>query len=183
MIGDLARPINMAAALAGVDTVIHSAGLAPSMTGSPDEDFRRLEHRRDRQPGAGRAARRRPAVHLSVLAARAGGCIGARRPDRGSAAGPDRCLWAIQARGRTGIVAARSRLGRAASRAGVRAGRQGQHGAPDRSRPIALPASVRRAAREALAAVARQSGDGGGDRDRNGASRCAVRSSSRIPIR
>ena len=42
VIGDLNRPINMAAALAGVDTVIHSAGLAPTMTGSPDEDFRRL---------------------------------------------------------------------------------------------------------------------------------------------
>ena len=42
VIGDLARPVNMAAALAGVDTVIHSAGLAPAMTGSPDEDFRRL---------------------------------------------------------------------------------------------------------------------------------------------
>ena len=43
VIGDLNRPINMAAALAGVDTVIHSAGLAPAMTGSPDEDFRRLD--------------------------------------------------------------------------------------------------------------------------------------------
>ena len=42
VIGDLNRPINMAAALAGVDTIIHSAGLAPAMTGSPDEDFRRL---------------------------------------------------------------------------------------------------------------------------------------------
>ena len=42
VIGDLNRPINMAAALAGVDTVLHSAGVAPTMTGSPDEDFRRL---------------------------------------------------------------------------------------------------------------------------------------------
>jgi UDP-glucose 4-epimerase len=42
VIGDISRPINMAAALAGVDTVIHSAGLAATMTGSPDEDFRRL---------------------------------------------------------------------------------------------------------------------------------------------
>ena len=42
VIGDLSRPVNMAAALAGVDTVIHSAGLAATMTGSPDEDFRRL---------------------------------------------------------------------------------------------------------------------------------------------
>jgi nucleoside-diphosphate-sugar epimerase len=43
VIGDLARPINMNAALAGVDTVIHSAGIAPSMTGAPAEDFRRLD--------------------------------------------------------------------------------------------------------------------------------------------
>jgi UDP-glucose 4-epimerase len=42
VIGDLSRPINMAAALAEVDTVIHSAGLAPRMSGTPDDDFRRL---------------------------------------------------------------------------------------------------------------------------------------------
>jgi UDP-glucose 4-epimerase len=42
VIGDLNRPVNMAAALAGIDTVIHSAGLAPRMTGAPDDDFRRL---------------------------------------------------------------------------------------------------------------------------------------------
>ena len=35
VIGDLARPMNMSAALADVDTVIHSAGIAPSMTGAP----------------------------------------------------------------------------------------------------------------------------------------------------
>jgi UDP-glucose 4-epimerase len=42
VIGDLSRPVNMAAALSDVDTVIHSAALAPAMTGSPDDDFRRL---------------------------------------------------------------------------------------------------------------------------------------------
>jgi nucleoside-diphosphate-sugar epimerase len=42
VIGDLSRPINVAAALSGVDTVIHTAGLAPTMTGSPDDDFRQL---------------------------------------------------------------------------------------------------------------------------------------------
>ena len=42
VIGDLSRPVNMAAALSDVDTVIHSAGLAATMTGSPDDDFRRL---------------------------------------------------------------------------------------------------------------------------------------------
>jgi UDP-glucose 4-epimerase len=42
VIGDLERPINMAAALAGVDTVIHSAGLSLQMSGTPEADFRRL---------------------------------------------------------------------------------------------------------------------------------------------
>ncbi|ARP99820.1 NAD-dependent epimerase/dehydratase family protein [Pseudorhodoplanes sinuspersici] len=42
VIGDLARPINMAAALSGVDTVIHSAALLPTMSGAPESDFRLL---------------------------------------------------------------------------------------------------------------------------------------------
>jgi uncharacterized protein YbjT (DUF2867 family) len=42
VIGDLDRPINMAPALAGVDTIIHSAGLSSQMTGTPEADFRRL---------------------------------------------------------------------------------------------------------------------------------------------
>jgi len=42
VIGDLDRPINMAAALAGIDTIIHSAGLSSPMTGTPEADFRRL---------------------------------------------------------------------------------------------------------------------------------------------
>ena len=35
VVGDLARPQNMAAALADVDAVIHSAGLAHAMSGLP----------------------------------------------------------------------------------------------------------------------------------------------------
>jgi UDP-glucose 4-epimerase len=42
VIGDLNRPMNMAAALADVDTIIHSAGNAPTMTGAPGDDFRQL---------------------------------------------------------------------------------------------------------------------------------------------
>lgn len=42
VIGDLARPINMAAALSGVDTVIHSAAIQPTMSGAPESDFRLL---------------------------------------------------------------------------------------------------------------------------------------------
>lgn len=40
VVGDLARPMNMAAALAGVDAVVHSAGLSPTMSGTPEDDFR-----------------------------------------------------------------------------------------------------------------------------------------------
>jgi nucleoside-diphosphate-sugar epimerase len=40
VIGDLARPQNMSAALAGVDAVIHSAGLAQAMSGVPEDDYR-----------------------------------------------------------------------------------------------------------------------------------------------
>jgi UDP-glucose 4-epimerase len=42
VVGDLARPINMAAALADVDAVIHSAGLAHAMSGAPADDYRVL---------------------------------------------------------------------------------------------------------------------------------------------
>jgi nucleoside-diphosphate-sugar epimerase len=42
VVGDLARPVNMAAALADVDAVIHSAGIAHAMSGLPDDDYRLL---------------------------------------------------------------------------------------------------------------------------------------------
>jgi uncharacterized protein YbjT (DUF2867 family) len=42
VVGDLARPQNMTAALADVDAVIHSAGLAHAMSGLPEDDYRTL---------------------------------------------------------------------------------------------------------------------------------------------
>jgi nucleoside-diphosphate-sugar epimerase len=42
VVGDLARPVNMAAALADVDAVIHSAGIAHAMSGLPEDDYRLL---------------------------------------------------------------------------------------------------------------------------------------------
>jgi UDP-glucose 4-epimerase len=42
IIGDLARPQNMAAALADVDAVIHSAGLAHAISGLPEDDYRSM---------------------------------------------------------------------------------------------------------------------------------------------
>ena len=40
VIGDLARPQNLSAALADVDAVIHSAGVAHAMSGIPEDDYR-----------------------------------------------------------------------------------------------------------------------------------------------
>jgi UDP-glucose 4-epimerase len=42
VVGDLARPQNMSAALADVDAVIHSAGIAHTMSGLPEDDYRVL---------------------------------------------------------------------------------------------------------------------------------------------
>ena len=42
LIGDLARPHNMSEALAGADAVIHSAGVAQTMSGLPEDDYRLL---------------------------------------------------------------------------------------------------------------------------------------------
>lgn len=42
VVGDLGRPQNMAAALAGIDAVIHSAGIAHAMSGVPEDDYRVL---------------------------------------------------------------------------------------------------------------------------------------------
>ncbi|GJE15911.1 NAD-dependent epimerase/dehydratase family protein [Methylobacterium marchantiae] len=40
VVGDLSRPMNMSAALAGVDAIVHSAGLAHAMSGTPEDDYR-----------------------------------------------------------------------------------------------------------------------------------------------
>jgi UDP-glucose 4-epimerase len=42
VIGDIARPQNMSAALADADAVVHSAGLAHAMSGIPEDDYRVL---------------------------------------------------------------------------------------------------------------------------------------------
>ena len=42
VVGDLTRPRDMAAALRGVDAVVHSAGLAHAMSGRPEDDYRAL---------------------------------------------------------------------------------------------------------------------------------------------
>ena len=42
VVGDLRHPQNMAAALAGVDAIVHSAGRAHVMSGLPEDDYRAL---------------------------------------------------------------------------------------------------------------------------------------------
>ena len=73
VVGDLARPMNMAAALADVDAVIHSAGLAHAMSGMPEDDYRVLNT--DATVGLARAAGRAGAkrfVFLSSVRAQSG---------------------------------------------------------------------------------------------------------------
>jgi nucleoside-diphosphate-sugar epimerase len=73
VVGDLTRPINMAAALSGVDAVVHSAGLAHAMSGAPEDDYRTLntEATRKLAEAAARAKVRR-FVFLSSIRAQVG---------------------------------------------------------------------------------------------------------------
>jgi UDP-glucose 4-epimerase len=73
VVGDLARPQNMAAALADVDAVIHSAGLAHAMSGRPEDDYRVFNT--EATIGLARAARRagvRRFLFLSSIRAQSG---------------------------------------------------------------------------------------------------------------
>lgn len=73
VIGDLARPRNMSAALEGVDAVIHSAGLAHAMSGIPEDDYRSINT--EATVGLARAARRAGSkrfVFLSSIRAQCG---------------------------------------------------------------------------------------------------------------
>jgi UDP-glucose 4-epimerase len=73
VVGDLAAPRNMANALAGVDAVIHSAGLAHAMSGLPEDDYRAINT--DATIALARAAARAGArrfVFLSSIRAQSG---------------------------------------------------------------------------------------------------------------
>ena len=73
VIGDIARPRNMAAALQDVDAVIHSAGLAHAMSGIPEDDYRVIntEATINLARAAGRAGAKR-FVFLSSIRAQTG---------------------------------------------------------------------------------------------------------------
>src|ERR1700732_897214 len=70
VIGDIARPQNMASALAGVDAIIHSAGLSLAASGRPEDDYRVLnvEATIGLARGAPRAGGRRVVFLSSVRA-------------------------------------------------------------------------------------------------------------------
>jgi nucleoside-diphosphate-sugar epimerase len=73
VIGDLARPQNMSAALEGVDAVIHSAGFAHAMSGIPEDDYRVVNT--EATISIARAARRAGAkrfIFLSSIRAQCG---------------------------------------------------------------------------------------------------------------
>jgi len=73
VIGDIARPQNMAQALADVDAIIHSAGLSVAASGRPEDDYRVLNV--EATIGLARAAQRagvRRFVFISSVRAQAG---------------------------------------------------------------------------------------------------------------
>jgi len=73
VIGDIARPQNMAEALSDADAVIHSAGLAHAMSGVPEDDYRALNT--ESTVALARAAQRagvRRFVFLSSIRAQCG---------------------------------------------------------------------------------------------------------------
>ena len=77
VVGDLARPQNMTAALADVDAVIHSAGIAQTMSGIPEDDYRTFNT--EATIALARASRRagvRRFVFLSSIRAQSGPSAG-----------------------------------------------------------------------------------------------------------
>ncbi|WP_372426814.1 NAD-dependent epimerase/dehydratase family protein [Salinarimonas chemoclinalis] len=75
VIGDLARPMNMARALEGVDAIVHSAGIAHAMSGRPEDDYRSVNT--EATIALARAAERggvRRFVFLSSVRAQTGPC-------------------------------------------------------------------------------------------------------------
>src|SRR5918911_5214774 len=73
VVGDLARPQNMAAALSGVDAVIHSAGIAHAMSGAPEDDYPVLNTQATiRLARAAEKARAKRFVFLSSIRAQTG---------------------------------------------------------------------------------------------------------------
>ena len=73
VIGDIASPRNMAAALRDVDAIVHSAGLAHAMSGNPEDDYRTINTEATvRLARAGEKAGVRRFVFLSSIRSQCG---------------------------------------------------------------------------------------------------------------
>lgn len=73
VIGDLARPENLSAALADVDAVVHSAGVPEGASGVPEADHRQLNAEATRTLArAAKRARAKRFVYLSSIRAQTG---------------------------------------------------------------------------------------------------------------
>jgi nucleoside-diphosphate-sugar epimerase len=73
VIGDLARPQNLSAALAGVDAVVHSAGVSQGVSGLPEADHRILNAEATHNLArAAQSARVKRFVFLSSIRAQSG---------------------------------------------------------------------------------------------------------------
>ena len=111
VIGDLARPQNMSAALAGVDAVIHSAGIAHAMSGVPEDDYRLLNTEATiRLAQAAQRAGVRRFVFLSSIRAQCGPVEDVVQTESIEAEA-DRRLWTLEARRRAGARDASTSIG------------------------------------------------------------------------
>ena len=163
VIGDLARPRNMSAALEGVDAVIHSAGFTHGMSGIPEDDYRLLNT--EATIGLARAARRAGAKRFVFLSSIRAQCGPTAETVLTEADDPN----PTDAYGRSKLAAERGLTEldldwvSAPGSSGLRAWRQRQRGATHAARALALSTAVGQLWCPALARCTGKSV--GGDRD------------------
>jgi UDP-glucose 4-epimerase len=157
VIGDLSRPQNLGAALEGVDAVVHSAGIASTMTGVPEDDYRTLNT--EATIRLARAAARAGAtrfIFLSSIRAQCGPVSDELLTEQSEPRPTD-------AYGRSKLAAEEALAGLdinwvAAARSRLRRRGQGEHGAAHPPRSLAAATASWRAGRTAVAAVAPEFG-------------------------
>ena len=156
VVGDLSRPQNMAAALADVDAVIHSAGVAHAMSGLPEDDYRMLNT--EATIALARAAQRAGArrfVFLSSVRAQCG-------PSAQHVLTEELAAQPADAYGRSKLAAEQGLAQLGLDWAALRlvlvygAGVKGNMARTAAAGALTLPAAVRRAPGAPIAARARQ---------------------------